>query len=182
MKYIISIVVFSGMLISCKTHFIQTKIKAPLQPQVVGVAVQLNEAADTTTISKELHEYLQDCKFEPLAELFKKQIYIKENYTRLWNADSAFIFQQPGLKYLPQMLICKLEFIQKTDEITAKTNVWISFTGRWIRLQPLKKIHDFYYVEKIGYSGTPQDYSMLVSFLAAQMHLRFCQDVQKYVK
>jgi hypothetical protein len=170
------------MLVSCKTHFIQSKIKASTQANVIGVTVALNEAEDTTAVAAELYEYLRDCKYEVLPGLFKKQVYLKDNYNRLYNADSAFIFQQPGLVILPQMLICKLEFIQKKDELSSKTNLWITFTGRWIKLHPLKKLHDFYYVEKIAYTGTPQDYTMLVSFLTAQMHLRFCQDVQKYIK
>lgn len=172
---------FFMVLVSCKSHFIRTKISKPANADVIGITVQLGEMEDTTIVSNELNEFLIDCKYVPLNGLFKKEIYQKKNYDLLFNMDSTFIASQPGLNNLTQLLVCKLELIEKKDESSSKNNVWITFLGRWIQLKPVKKLHDFYYLEKVNYTGTAEDAKMLLSFIVAQMHVKFCFDVQKYI-
>lgn len=157
------------------------KIKKPLELNVVGIAVQLVEQPDSTSVSDELAEYIKDCGFQPLQNIFKDDIYTKENFEYLFSMDSIFVSQQPGMSNMKHLLVCKLEFVLKTDDQTKKDKAWITFLGRWMMLKPLKKVHDFYYLESISYTGEPEDKVQLISFLLAQMHLKFCMDIKKYV-
>lgn len=167
--------------ISCKTQFQKPKTNSLPDDKLIGVFVQFNEMEDTSSISRELKEFLSDCKYQPLTGKFKKNFYENENYNRLFNLDSVSIQGQRGLKGLKQLLICKVEIIEKKDEVSAKNNIWITFLGRWIQLNPINKLHDFYYVEKIDNTGNSKDREVLISFLIAQMHVKFCYDIEKYI-
>lgn len=166
---------------SCQKHFMKMKLNKPLEKNVVGVLVQLVENEDTSNVSREMREYMNECDLIPLTGIFKKEIYQKENFDLLFSMDSSFIAGQPGLYNLKHLLVCRIEFVMKTDDQSKKDNAWITFFGRWMMLKPLKKVHDFYYLEKVAYTGSPNDKDMLVSFLVAQMHIKFCMDIKKYI-
>jgi hypothetical protein len=167
--------------ISCKTQFQNTKGNASLDDKMIGVFVQFSESEDTSSISRELKEFLTDCKYQPISGKFKKNFYENENYNRLFHLDSVTILGQKGLKGLKQLLVCKVEVIEKKDEVSAKNNVWITFLGRWVEVTPLRKLHDFYYTEKVSNTGTVADREQLISFLVAQLHVKLCYDIEKYI-
>ena len=167
--------------ISCITQLQKPQVNSLPDDKLIGVFVQFNEMEDTSSVSRELKEFLSDCKYQPITGKFKKNFYENENYNRLFNLDSVSIQGQRGFKGLKQLLICKVEIIEKKDEVSAKNNVWITFLGRWAEVNPIRKLHDFYYVEKIGNTGTPDDKKQLISFLVAQLHVKLCYDIEKYI-
>jgi hypothetical protein len=171
------------LLFSCRTsHLIETKISRTIDSTTLGVLVQYNESEDTSSIAATLKESLAGCKVPVLEGFFKKEIYQKENFNLLFDMNKEFISAQPGLKNLQQLLVVKIVLVKKVDDGTNKNVVGMVFLGRWMSLSPVQELHDFYYVEKMNSTGSDQDWTMLTSFLASQLHVKLCYDIEKYIK
>ncbi len=159
----------------------KTRISPSIDSTSIGLVVQLNNAEDTSEMTHTIMESLNDCNMKPVTGLFKNEVFQKENFDLLFAMDSTFISSQRTLQNLSQILVVKLEYKDKKDDVTGKKTFGITFLARWISFSPMKKIHDFYYAEKMEPTGTGQDRAMVNSFLAGQIHVKFCFEIKNYV-
>ena len=180
--FFISICCAGTVLFSCKSrHLIKTKINPDVDSNTIGLIVQCGEQEDTSAIIRTTREALNDCHVPVLEDFFSKDIYLKENFERLFGMDSSFIAAQPTLNNLKQLLAVKVVYVDKPVESAGKRSGGIVFLARWISLSPLLEQHDFYYVEKVNITDGATNWPLLISYMVGQVHAKLCYDIHQYI-
>lgn len=157
-----------------------TKIPKNTDAKVVGILVQFGGNKDTSVIYSALVEGLRDCDFFVKEELFKEQIFQSENFDPLFAADSNLILKQPTLVNLSQILVVRANY--RVKEEGGKKSFGIELLARWISLSPITILHEFYYVEIMNDAvATMQNKADIKGFLAAQIHVKLCYEIRKYI-
>lgn len=181
-KYLYILVFLSAtIMFSCKPHHL-VNIKIPKAPDAksIGLVVKLGTEKDTSRISASVKEALGDCDLKVMEGLFKNEIYASENFDLLYGADSSFIYTQPGLINLPQLLVVKVDYKVKNSE--GKKTFGIEFFGKWISFNPIRVWREFYFAEIInGAAGTENDKKEIREYLAGQIHVKLCYEIHKYI-
>lgn len=167
---------------SCKTNnYLKRPISSSTNNQMVGLVVQFNQHADTSEVYHSLGEALNQCGWSITTDFFESQVYADEIFVKLYNSDTTFMKDQKSLNKIPQLLVAKLQFINKQDSQTGKSSVGLTCNARWISTSNWKVLHEFYYAEKINSPDNTIGLAQLQSFLGTQIYIKLCLDIQKFI-